>query len=142
MRAIRSTDVTPRRGFLGRLAALALGGFGLLPLAARPARAGTTTRLRRWYRSGYGYPAYGYPADPRLARRLRNDTTFRRRFYGPRPYLPPAYGYPPPIYGYPAPYGRGGFQFYIGPPRAYRPLYPPMMRRGGPAIDPLALLEA
>ncbi len=54
-----------------------------------------------------------------------------------RPWRTRVYG------GYPGYYAPRGFQLYIGPARPYAaPYYPPLMKRGGPIADPMALLEA
>lgn len=104
-----------RRGFLGRLATLALGSLAVLPVMGGTAQAGWPARWRRYrggrWRYGYGRPGYGY------------GMPYRRRFntYRFRPVAPPVYrGYP----GYNVP---RGFQRYIGPPRSSTPVYPPPM---------------
>lgn len=132
------TRSTSRRGALARLLGLA-GGLAALTLPVRPAQAGKTTWRR--YSAGYNYGGY---YDRSFQRKLRNDTTFRRRFYGgyyaprqpyyyapaPAPVIVPA---PPAYYG-PSPYyAPRGFQLRVGPMLQNRP---------APGLDPLGLLEA
>jgi hypothetical protein len=129
------TRTPSRRGALACLLGLA-GGLAAMTLPASPAQAGKTT-WRRYY-AGYGHGGY---YDRSFQRKLRNDTTFRRRFYGgyyapapsyyaPAPVVVPA---PPAYYG-PSPYyAPRGFQLRIGPVLQNRP---------APGLDPLSLLEA
>jgi len=110
-----------RRGFLGRLAALA-GGLLAIPAMGGTALAGRSRRRFGWG-GGYG----GYYRRGSSHRRYYGGYGFGRPYYGGyyRPVAPPAF------------YGPG---YYAPAPSYY---YPPLMKRQAtPFPDPLGLLEA